>query len=102
MWKKCADNGANVDLICGVPYTALPLATLISVTNRVPMLLRRKEVKDYGTKKLIEGDYRPGMNCIIVEDVVTTAWHFSQTRGPENLLKNKNWIIPYPYYLYGV
>ena len=66
-------NPMNSELICGTPYGAISYAAHVSIEKKIPMIFLRKEEKDHGTKKLIEGEYRKGDRVILIEDVITTG-----------------------------
>ena len=45
----------------------------------IPMILQRKEAKIYGTKKLIEGDFKENQTCLIIEDVTVLGWSIDES-----------------------
>jgi uridine monophosphate synthetase len=59
--------------IAGLPYAAIPIATAISLAGNYPMIYPRKEVKSYGTKAELEGDYNTGEIVVIIDDLATTG-----------------------------
>ncbi|MBN2115448.1 MAG: orotate phosphoribosyltransferase [Anaerolineales bacterium] len=59
--------------LAGLPYAAIPIATAISLAGNYPMIYPRKEVKTYGTKAQIEGQYQAGETVVVIDDLATTG-----------------------------
>lgn len=61
------------DCVAGIPYAGLPIAVAMSIAGGKPMVYPRKEAKDYGTKKRVEGVFEPGARALVIDDVITTG-----------------------------
>lgn len=80
MWRHVQDLPFHC--LCGVPYTAFPMATALSLQQNIPMIFRRKEAKDYGRKRVIEGSYQQGQTCLVIEDLITSGKSIFETLRP--------------------
>ena len=65
-------------LVGGLEMGAVPIAACVALRSAqrghpIPAFFVRKQAKDHGAKKLIEGEVRPGMNVLVLEDVTTTG-----------------------------
>ena len=63
----------HFDRLAALPYAALPIATAISLQSSKPMIYPRKEVKTYGTRAEVEGDFVQGERVVVIDDLATTG-----------------------------
>ena len=59
--------------LAGPELGAVPLAASASLASGLPFVIVRKEAKDYGTSKRLEGAFEEGELACLVEDVITSA-----------------------------
>jgi orotate phosphoribosyltransferase len=72
------DRGWRVDAVGGLTLGADPIAYAIALASvQAPPLVRaftvRKEAKQHGTGRLIEGPMRESDHVVVIEDVITTG-----------------------------
>uniref|UniRef100_A0A668TCE9 Orotate phosphoribosyltransferase n=1 Tax=Oreochromis aureus TaxID=47969 RepID=A0A668TCE9_OREAU len=72
IYERVQEEGLQLHSVCGAPYTALPLATVICSRHELPMVIRRKEAKTMGS-------FRQGDTCLIIEDTVTSGTSILET-----------------------
>jgi len=79
------------ELVCGVPYGAIPLATAYSMEYNVAQIMLRKTPKPYGTRNLIEGCGGPFSGFVtLIDDVWTTG---QSMRKAQKQLEDANFIV---------
>ncbi len=61
------------DVLAGIPYAGLPIATAVGLSAGWRVIYPRKEQKAYGTKSKTEGVYAPGETAVIIDDLITTG-----------------------------
>ena len=60
----------QVDAIAGVATGAIPQGALVADALNLPFVYVRSTPKDHGLENLIEGELRPGMKVVVVEDLM--------------------------------
>lgn len=80
-WKKVIQwfqkiietEGLNAEVIAGIEAAGIPHSAALAFTLQTPSVFVRKQAKDHGTKKLVEGGKVSGKKVLLIEDLVTTG-----------------------------
>ena len=63
----------QVDAIAGVATGAIAQGALVAEELALPFVYVRSSPKDHGLENLIEGELRPGMKVVVIEDLISTG-----------------------------
>ena len=67
------ENFPEVDAIAGVATGAIAQGALVADALNMPFVYVRSKPKDHGLENLIEGELKPGMKVVVVEDLISTG-----------------------------
>ena len=73
----------SFDVIGGIEAAGIPHSAALGFATAMPSIFIRKEAKEHGTKKRVEGGNVTGKRVLLVEDLVTTG--MSSLSGVEAL-----------------
>lgn len=71
--RLIAERYPEADAIAGVATGAIAQGALVADELNLPFVYVRSKPKDHGLENLIEGELRPGMKVVVVEDLISTG-----------------------------
>ncbi len=80
-WKVVIEGFAKIikkekikaEVVAGVEAAGIPHSAALGFSAKIPSVFVRKEVKDHGTKKMVEGGNVLNKHVLLIEDLVTTG-----------------------------
>lgn len=63
----------EAEVVAGVATGAIAQGALVADELNLPFVYVRSKPKDHGLENLIEGDLKPGMKVVVIEDLISTG-----------------------------
>ena len=77
--EAMAEYADKYDLLAGMELGAVPLVVAVSLETSIPYVIIRKEKREHGTGKQIEGRDVKGKKVLVIEDVATSGGSILKT-----------------------
>lgn len=84
--RLISENFPEAEAVAGVATGAIPQGALVADALNLPFVYVRSKPKDHGLENLIEGELKPGMKVVVVEDLISTGG--SSLKAVEAIRKN--------------
>jgi orotate phosphoribosyltransferase len=88
--EAMVDYTEGYDILAGIELGAVPLVVALSIKTGLPYAIIRKEKREHGTSKQIEGAEIKGKKVLIIEDVTTSGG--SVVKSIKIIRENKGFV----------
>lgn len=71
--EKIKKEKLDFEVVAGTESAAIPWAAFVAQALDKPMVYIRKQAKEHGAKKRVEGFLEPGQKVLVIEDLISTG-----------------------------